>query len=62
MRGFLGLSDEVRNGYEEIRVQFKIEGENLTDEERDQLIEIAQAHSPVFDIVSNGVPVSVAVS
>ncbi len=62
MRGFLGISDEVRNGYEEIRVRFKIEGEDLTDEQRDQLIEIAQAHSPVFDIVSNGVPVSVAVA
>ena len=62
LRGLLGITDEVRNGYEEIRVQFKIEGEGLTDDQRDQLIEIAQAHSPVFDIVSNGVPVSVAVA
>lgn len=42
-------------------MRFEVEGENL-DEQRDQLIEIAQAHSPVFDIVSNGVPVSVAVA
>ena len=30
VRGALGLSDEVRNGYEQIRVTFDVEGDALT--------------------------------
>lgn len=58
VQGFLGLDDTKRNGYEQIRVVFDIEG-NLTDEERAKLIGFAQK-SPVLDIVSNGVPVQLS--
>lgn len=58
VRGMLGMTDEVRNGYEGIRVTFKVTGD-ASDEVLDQLCEIAQQRSPVFDIVSHPVPVTV---
>lgn len=59
LRGFLGLSKSVRNGFSAIRVTFSIDGD-LTDEQKRELIAVAQEYSPVFDIVSNGVPVAVS--
>jgi uncharacterized OsmC-like protein len=59
VQGFLGLDDSIRNGYQNIKVSFKIEG-NLTDEERNQLISFTRK-SPVFDIVTNKVPIEVSV-
>jgi len=58
LRGFLGISDEVRNGYENIRVKFRIKAD-APEEKIDELIRLAQARSPVFDIVSNPVKVIV---
>jgi uncharacterized OsmC-like protein len=58
LRGFLGLSENVRNGYENIRVTFKIKAD-APEEKLKELVELAQKRSPVFDIVSNPVPVSV---
>jgi uncharacterized OsmC-like protein len=57
-RGFLGMDENVRNGYEQLRVTFKVEG-NASDEELDELVQIARERSPVFDVVANGTPVSV---
>ena len=62
LHGFLGLNDEVRNGYQRIKVMFEIEGEGLTEQDKRELVMLAQSRSPVFDIVSNPVPVSVAVA
>ncbi len=56
LRGFLGLSEEVRKGYQSIRVTFEIGGDASAQEKRD-LIAMAQTFSPVFDVVTNGVPV-----
>lgn len=61
VRGALGLSDEVRNGFERIRVTFHVEGEASEEKLRD-LVERAQQRSAVFDMVTNGVPVSVRAS
>jgi uncharacterized OsmC-like protein len=58
LRGFLGLSDRVRNGYENIRVTFKIKAD-APEEKLQELCQLAQRRSPVFDIVSNPVPISV---
>lgn len=58
--GMLGRGNNVRNGYQTIRMHFQIEG----DAPRDQLEDIvrqARERSAVFDIVTNGVPVSVDV-
>ena len=58
LHGFLGLDEQVRNGYEQIRVRFEFDGD-LTEEQKQQLVELAQQRSPVFDIVTNQVPVTV---
>ncbi len=58
LRGFLGISDEVRNGYDNIRVSFKIKADASAEQLR-ELVELAQRRSPVFDIVSHPVPVNV---
>ncbi len=58
VRGALGLSDEVRNGFERIRVTFTVKGE-ASPEKLQELVARAQKRSAVFDMVTNGVPVSV---
>jgi uncharacterized OsmC-like protein len=60
VRGALGLSDEVRNGFTRIRVSFKIKGDASPEKLR-EIVERAQARSAVFDMVTNGVPVEVGV-
>ena len=58
LHGFLGLDENVRNGYEDIQISFKVKGD-APDEKLQELVELAQKRSPVFDIVTNRVPVSV---
>lgn len=58
VRGFLNLDPSVRNGYQNIRVHFKIDAD-ASDEEIRKLVEISQQRSPVFDIVTHQVPVQV---
>jgi uncharacterized OsmC-like protein len=58
VRGALGLSDEVRNGFEQIRVAFTVEGDAPPEKLHD-LVQRAMARSAVFDMVTNGVEVHV---
>jgi len=58
--GILGLSEQVRNGYERIRVSFKIAGDAPAEKLR-QIVEQSRSRSAVFDVLTNGVPVEVAV-
>src|SRR5215217_6863674 len=60
VRGALGLSDEVRNGFTNIRVNFKVKGDAPAEKLR-EVVERAQARSAVYDMVTHGVPVSVEV-
>ncbi|MFI6673711.1 OsmC family protein [Kribbella sp. NPDC050470] len=57
--GILGLSDGVRNGYQEIRVSFRLEGDD-PDKLR-QVVEQSRLRSAVYDIITNSVPVSIEV-
>jgi uncharacterized OsmC-like protein len=57
--GILGLSDQVRNGYQQIKVSFTLRGDD-PDKLR-AVVEQSRRRSAVFDIVTNGVPVSIAV-
>jgi uncharacterized OsmC-like protein len=57
--GILGLSDEVRNGFEQIRVSFRLEGDD-PDKLRG-VVERSRLRSAVYDIITNGVPVSIEV-
>ena len=61
VRGALGLSDEYRNGFERIRVSFRVEGD-APEEKLRELVARAQQRSAVFDMVANGVPVIVDVA
>ena len=56
LRGFLGLSEEVKVGYENIRVYFKVDAD-ISDEEKEELIKMAQKYSPVFNTISSATPV-----
>ncbi len=57
LRGFLAISDEVRPGYEEIRVHFKVKTDLKDVEELKALIKL----SPVYDVVSTGTRVKVQI-
>lgn len=59
LQGFLGMSEKVRNGYEKIKVTFKIKS-NAPSEKIKELVDLAQKRSPVFDIVSHPTPVEVS--
>jgi uncharacterized OsmC-like protein len=52
------MSENVRNGYQNIRVTFKIKAD-APEEKLKELCELAQQRSPVFDIITNPTPVSV---
>jgi uncharacterized OsmC-like protein len=58
LRGFLGLDETVRRGLDSIRVSFKIKSD-ASEEKIQELIELAQKRSSVFDMLRNGVPISV---
>lgn len=58
LRAFLGLSDDVRPGYDGITVNYRV----MTDAPSakvDELCAYVQRTSPVLDILSNPVPVTV---
>jgi hypothetical protein len=57
LRGFLTISDKVRPGYQEIRVNFKVKTNLENLETLSELIRL----SPVYDVVSNGTRVKVQV-
>lgn len=59
--GILGLSDEVRNGYRQIRVHFDIDGD-ASPEELAALVEQSRARSAVYDVLTNGTDIQVDVS
>jgi uncharacterized OsmC-like protein len=59
LHGFLGLSDEVRAGYDNIEIKYRVKA----DAPREKLVELCnyvQRTSPVLDIVRNPVPVKVS--
>ncbi|MEO8327895.1 MAG: OsmC family protein [Nitrospirota bacterium] len=57
LQGFLGLPQDVRPGYENLRVQFTVK----SDAPAETLRELTK-HSPAFDIVTNSVPVAISVN
>lgn len=61
LQGVLGLSPDVRNGYERIRITFDITGDAPPEKLR-QIVEQSKARSAVFDVLTNGVPVDVTIN
>lgn len=60
IRGLLGLPGAKRRGYEEIRVRVKVNAD-ASKEEIEELVKLAERRSPVYDIVTNPVPVKVSI-
>jgi uncharacterized OsmC-like protein len=60
LQGILGLSDDVRNGYQGIRVRFEIDSPAPADAVR-AVVAQSQARSAVFDVLTNGTSVDVTV-
>jgi uncharacterized OsmC-like protein len=58
LHGFLDLDKSVRKGYQGIRVNFKIKAD-VPDEQLQEIVELGTGHSPVFESLTNGVPVTV---
>jgi uncharacterized OsmC-like protein len=58
LRGFLGLSEEVQVGYQEIRVYFKVDAD-VSGEQKEEMVQMAQKYSPVFNTITKSAPVSV---
>ena len=59
LQGILGVNVQVRNGFSAIRVSFRIRG-NAPDEVLRGIVEQSKARSAVFDVLTNGVPVTVS--
>jgi len=58
--GILGLSDEVRNGYERMRISFKVRGD-ADAETLKALVEQSRRRSAVYDVLANGTAVQIDV-
>ena len=58
LHGFLDLDPAVRKGYQGIRVTFKVKAD-VPDEQLKEIVELGTGHSPVFDSLTRGVPVTV---
>ena len=58
VQGALGLDDDYRNGFERIRVTFRVKGD-APPEKLQEVVARAQRRSAVFDMVTNGVPTHV---
>lgn len=59
LRAFLGLSEEVRPGYEGIRLTYRVKSD-APPEKIEELCNYVQKTSPVLDIVRNPVPVTIS--
>ena len=58
--GILGLSDSVRNGYEQIKVTFHVEGDADAETLR-EIVEQSRRRSAVYDALTNPTPVHIDV-
>lgn len=59
-RGFFGLREDIRAGYQQLNVTFEVDSDE-SPARIQELVKLAQEHSPVFDIVTHPVPVSVKI-
>lgn len=59
LRGLLGLDESVSPGYEEIRIKMHVDAA-CSEEELEDLMRYAEAHSPVCNTVCRPVPVKLS--
>jgi uncharacterized OsmC-like protein len=58
--GILGLSDDVRNGYQQVRIAIHLEGDD--DDRLRAVVEQSRMRSAVYDVLAHGVPVQLDVT
>lgn len=58
LNGILGLSADVRNGYEQIRIAFTLRGDD--PRKLAKVVEQSRRRSAVFDVLTNGVPIAIS--
>jgi uncharacterized OsmC-like protein len=59
LHGFLGLDPNVRRGYQQIRMKFRIKAD-VPDDQLQELCAMGPKYSPVFDTITNGTQVQVS--
>jgi uncharacterized OsmC-like protein len=59
LRGLLGISDEVRNGYKALRVTFHIKGDAPPEKLR-EIVDQSRRRSAVYDLLTRGTDVQIA--
>jgi len=60
IRGILGMDSDVRNGYDDIKVTFKIDAD-ASKKDIEALVAQSQKRSAVYDVITNPVNVTVEV-
>jgi len=60
IRGILGVDSDVRNGYDDIKVTFKIDADASKDD-IEAIVAQSQKRSAVYDVITNPVNVTVEV-
>jgi uncharacterized OsmC-like protein len=60
LRAIFGITDEVRNGYDRIRISFRIAGDAPAEKLR-AIVAQSRARSAVFDVLAHGTAVEVDV-
>src|SRR6266550_5892081 len=60
IRGILGMDTDVRNGYDDIKVTFKIDAD-ASKKDIEALVAQSQKRSAVYDVITNPVNVTVEV-
>ena len=60
IRGILGIDSDVRNGYDDIKVTFKIDAD-ASKKDIEALVAQSQKRSAVYDVIANPVNVTVEV-
>lgn len=58
--GFLGLPGRTSVGYEEIRVTVNVKSD-ATEEQLEELVDLAERRGPVFNSIKNPVPIKVKI-
>lgn len=59
LQGIFGMDREVRNGFSGIRATFRVKGD-APEAVLEQIVQQSVARSAVFDVLTNGVPITVA--
>ncbi len=61
VRGILGMDSDVRNGYDDIRITFKVDAD-ATKKEIEALVAQSQKRSAVYDVITNPTNVTVEIA